>query len=68
MNKQPYVCPVCCGKRVVPNGFYSSFNYSFYSSNAAAEKCESCNGRGIVWCDYVQFEPPTTTGEMNDGQ
>ena len=50
---EPYRCPVCWGKGLVPPGFYSQrgdeeISYPMTSS-AASEACHSCSGRGIVW-------------------
>jgi rubrerythrin len=48
-NKIPYRCPVCWGNGIVPNGFYLSTSGQNLVSDAAPEKCRSCNGTGIVW-------------------
>ena len=43
------VCPVCEGKGIVPNGFYSyPVGQGFTSSSTAVEKCNSCQGTGMV--------------------
>ena len=45
----PYKCPICEGRGLVPNSFYSvGVNY-YVSSSVTPEKCKSCNGTGIVW-------------------
>jgi len=44
-----YCCPVCVGKGIVPNGFYRTTNDSWTSSDAAPEKCKSCNGGGVIY-------------------
>ena len=49
IKKQPYVCPVCHGKGIVPNGFYNSTGNVWVVSTTAPEKCRSCNGTGVVW-------------------
>lgn len=55
----PYCCPVCNGKGIVPNGFYTSLGNMGSSTNASPEKCRSCNGTGIIWSnnspDYVEY-------------
>ena len=47
---RPYKCPICEGRGLVPNGFYSAIgvDYCVYS-NVNPEKCRSCNGTGIIW-------------------
>lgn len=41
-------CPVCCGKGVVPNGFYRSVGDTIISSTTAPEICRSCGGKGYI--------------------
>lgn len=50
---QPYKCPVCVGKTVVPKDFYpSSLNPDI---NPLYEKCRSCEGSGVVYSkDSIQ--------------
>jgi DnaJ-class molecular chaperone len=38
-------CPVCYGKGIVPNGFYSSTSNTWTSSSIM---CRSCGGRGVI--------------------
>ena len=45
----PYVCPVCFGKGIVCNGFYSSVGPTRGSTSTAPEPCRACGGTGIVW-------------------
>ena len=45
----PFVCPVCLGNGKVPNGFYNQTGGKWMTSDATPEKCQSCNGTGIVW-------------------
>lgn len=46
----PYKCPICEGRGLVPNRFYSAIGVDHYvSTNVNPEKCKSCNGTGIVW-------------------
>jgi DnaJ-class molecular chaperone len=42
-------CPVCHGKGIVPNGFYSSTEKQWNTTSASPEQCRSCSGSGIVW-------------------
>jgi DNA-directed RNA polymerase subunit RPC12/RpoP len=43
-------CPVCEGRRLVPNGFYGAVGVQFWSSNSTMpEQCRACSGSGIVW-------------------
>lgn len=43
-----YLCPVCLGKGLVPNGFYNVGGITQYSSNCSPEICRSCNGKGYI--------------------
>lgn len=43
-----YLCPVCQGKGLVPNGFYNVGCGSYYSSNTSPETCRSCGGKGYI--------------------
>lgn len=44
-----YVCPVCGGKGLVPNGFYNTIGTQYYtSSSTAPETCRSCGGKGYI--------------------
>jgi hypothetical protein len=54
-------CPVCDGKGLVSNGFYTDIpmdipldiqrmiNIKLPSSTNNPEKCRSCDGRGYIW-------------------
>ena len=46
--KRPHKCPVCGGKGIVPQGFYSTTGYTWGSTSTAPDQCRSCGGRGIV--------------------
>jgi hypothetical protein len=42
-------CPVCFGKGLVANGFYSAPGMPYYpATGTQPEQCRSCGGRGIV--------------------
>lgn len=43
-----YLCPVCLGKGLVPNGFYNIGGITQYSTNCSPEVCRSCNGKGYI--------------------
>ncbi len=45
--RNPFVCPVCLGRRTVPGNFYSGGSLGVVST--ATVKCETCSGTGIVW-------------------
>ena len=45
-ERKPHACPVCFGKGIVPNGFYTG-NYS--TTSTVPEQCKTCWGVGIVW-------------------
>ena len=43
------LCPVCCGKGLVPNGFYSAIGTTTYTtSSTTPETCRSCGGNGYI--------------------
>ena len=43
------ICPVCEGKGIVPNSFYSyPVGQGYVSSSTLPEKCRSCDGKGII--------------------
>jgi hypothetical protein len=44
----PHLCPVCNGKKKVPNGFYNFDGYSS-TTDATPHICQTCNGEGIIW-------------------
>ena len=50
-SKTPYICPVCGGKGIVQNGFYSSTGNTWIASTTIPETCRTCGGKGIVWHD-----------------
>jgi len=48
---QVSTCPVCTGKGIVSNGFYSSPNRTWASTSDIPEKCRSCEGQGVIYHD-----------------
>ena len=42
------VCPVCHGRGVVQNGFYSTNTGYWSSTTTGTETCRSCMGKGYV--------------------
>lgn len=48
-REQPYRCPVCGGKGLVPNNFYLVAGSNYNSDNTSPDTCRSCGGKGIVW-------------------
>ena len=48
-SKYPFVCPVCGGNGLVPNGFYSQTGGQWSTTDTTPEECRTCNGTGIVW-------------------
>ena len=50
-----YRCPVCGGRGFVPCGFYSSQTNdgSSVTHHTSSEVCRSCNGRGIVFDEFL---------------
>ena len=60
---QPYRCPVCDGRGLVPAGFYH-FPRTLTSTAAGvtSERCRSCVGAGVLWSPASQQAPsPLTT-------
>lgn len=51
-ESKPHVCPVCFGRGLVINGFYSSVVSASNSSYVDGEQCRSCWGTGIVWDNF----------------
>lgn len=50
LKKKPYKCPVCNGKGIVPNGFYSCVGDTIISTTTTIpEQCRSCKGTGVIW-------------------
>lgn len=48
-QKRWQTCPVCFGKGLVANGFYSAPGMPHYpATSTMPESCRSCGGRGIV--------------------
>jgi len=47
--KIPFVCPVCRGNGLVPNGFYDQVGGQWSTTSITPEICRSCDGTGIVW-------------------
>lgn len=42
------VCPVCHGRGVVQNGFYSTNTNYWSSTTTGTETCRSCMGKGYI--------------------
>lgn len=43
------VCPVCHGRGLVPNGFYTAVGTPYYSTTStSSETCRSCGGKGYI--------------------
>lgn len=47
--KKPYICPVCLGNGLVPNGFYNQTSGCWSTTSTTPEICRTCKGTGIVW-------------------
>jgi hypothetical protein len=46
----PYCCPICNGKGIVPQGFYSTgYDGGYLSNSTTPDTCKSCGGTGIIW-------------------
>lgn len=57
-TRQPFTCPVCRGKGLVPNGFYNQTSWNWVATDATPEKCSSCKN-GIIW-----YEEPEGNEEI----
>lgn len=42
------ICPICGGKGLVPNGFYSVGTSYYSTTNTSPETCRSCGGKGYI--------------------
>jgi DnaJ-class molecular chaperone len=48
-TSKPYCCPVCGGRGLVPQGFYTAIGVHYFSAtNTAPEKCRTCFGSGYI--------------------
>lgn len=50
---QPYRCPVCEGRTVVPPGFYQA-SPSLHV-DVGDQPCRACGGQGVVWSQSEHF-------------
>ena len=41
-------CPVCKGRGVVPQNFYSPYPMGV-AAHTAPDQCRTCKGKGILW-------------------
>ncbi len=50
-EKVPYKCPICEGRGIVPNGFYSIpvQQGTFTSNSTSPETCKGCGGTGVIY-------------------
>lgn len=54
IKKIPVRCPICFGHGIVPHGYYVvSEGQSSLSSSCSPEKCQSCNGTGLVLSEEI---------------
>jgi len=56
--RTPHKCPICNGRGIVSNGFYSATEECWSTTSADPEKCRSCSGQGVVWDEQDQFSWP----------
>ena len=56
--EKPYMCPVCCGNGLVPNGFYNTVSGLGSTTSITPETCRSCNGTGVIFA----AQQPTAEG------
>ena len=50
--RTPHRCPVCGGNGKVGQGFYHQTSGQWWSSGGT-EKCQSCEGTGVVWSSEI---------------
>src|SRR5438876_39410 len=55
---KPYCCPVCHGRRTVPNCFYGQ------TPGTAEQPCKSCTGTGIVWAWHSGLRTHSLSSEV----
>ena len=48
-ERQPYCCPICGGKGLVPSGFYLGVGPTVGVTSTSPDQCRSCMGSGIIW-------------------
>ena len=48
MSTTLHQCPVCGGRGLVPNGFYSPTYWPHSTINMGDEPCRSCGGKGYI--------------------
>lgn len=41
-------CPVCYGRGIVPEGFYSTTGLTWVSNGTGLETCKACQGKGYL--------------------
>lgn len=44
-----HLCPVCSGRGIVPNGFYSGTERQYSTTSVTPETCRACGGRGVIF-------------------
>lgn len=63
------ICPVCGGKGLVPNGFYTAIGTPYYSTTSTSpETCRSCGGKGYIetYSGVVQNPELVELKELNE--
>lgn len=63
------ICPVCGGKGLVPNGFYTAIGTPYYSTTGTSpESCRSCGGKGYIetYSGIVQHPQLAELEELNE--
>ncbi len=48
-GQTPHRCPVCNGRGIVPNGWYSTTEQSWTTTSTTPDQCRSCSGTGVLW-------------------
>lgn len=58
-------CPVCNGNGIVPNGFYAQTIGQWSTTDASAETCRSCAGKGYVVVEDEKIEITSTACDVS---
>lgn len=62
MYREPFVCPICNGRGIVPQEFYEPNRRHYDSTNMKLNylvdmaTCRTCGGTGIVWPPEERWE------------
>lgn len=52
-----YICPICCGRGLVPAGYYDLTPRNSTTHIPQPEPCRTCGSSGIIWSHPVAITP-----------